>query len=429
MVLRPGSNTYNIWKEPPVPIYMNFYLFNWTNPQELNTKMPKLVEMGPYCFKETDEKTNISWNQNGTVTFKRKRTWHFAPELSNGTLDDLVTTLNPVSLSAANSVRYWNYFMKKSLSMSMSTINQEVHVVRTVGELLFDGYTDPLLDIARKMPSIAGIDIPYDKFAWFYLRNESDIFEGVYNMDTGEDNIYKYGKLYNWNYSNNTSFYEGHCGSIKGTAGELFPPELKKSNSIEMFSADLCRSLALKFNEESIVRGINGYKYIGAEEVVDNGTLDSSNECYCDGQCVPSGVINVTSCRLGAPGFISFPHFLYGDAYYRNQVEGMNPDPDKHTLYLTLEPNTGIPLEVAARFQINLLLSPSDSISLYKNVPTIFFPMMWFEQRVTISETLSLMLKFALYTPVAGPILSVTLILIGLIILSAYIYMHIMHRR
>lgn len=39
---------------------------------------------------------NISWNENGTVTFKNQRFWYFQPHLSNGCLSDNVTSINPV---------------------------------------------------------------------------------------------------------------------------------------------------------------------------------------------------------------------------------------------------------------------------------------------------------------------------------------------
>lgn len=45
----------------------------------------------------------------------------------------------------------------------------EVFISKNVSELLFEGYSDPLLDLAGKLPS--GIDLPipdYDKFGWFY---------------------------------------------------------------------------------------------------------------------------------------------------------------------------------------------------------------------------------------------------------------------
>ena len=36
----------------------------------------------------------------------------------------------------------------------------------------------------------------------------------------------------------------------------------------------------------------------------------------------------------------------------------MNPNKSEHELYIVLEPNTGIPLDVRAGMQINLLIEP-----------------------------------------------------------------------
>jgi hypothetical protein len=53
---------------------------------------------------------------------------------------------------------------------------------------------------------------------------------------------------------------------------------------------------------------------------------------------VPSGVLNNTACRLGAPAFMSYPHFYLGDQYYLDQIEGMKPEKEKHEFYAILEP-------------------------------------------------------------------------------------------
>lgn len=66
--------------------------------------------------------------------------------------------------------------------------------------------------------------------------------------------------------------------------------------------------------------------------------MDPRNECFCGGECVPSGTVNVSTCRFGAPGFVSFPHFFRADPAYRDNVTGMRPDPSKHDMYIILEP-------------------------------------------------------------------------------------------
>ena len=48
--------------------------------------------------REKLEKINVTWNDNGTVTYRRMRKWYFDPEGSNGTLDDPITTINVVAV-------------------------------------------------------------------------------------------------------------------------------------------------------------------------------------------------------------------------------------------------------------------------------------------------------------------------------------------
>ena len=56
----------------------SFYLFNVTNPdQVLRGGRPVVAEMGPYTYLETQEKVNITWHLNGTVTFLTRQLWHF----------------------------------------------------------------------------------------------------------------------------------------------------------------------------------------------------------------------------------------------------------------------------------------------------------------------------------------------------------------
>jgi len=46
-------------------------------------------------YREHREKVISDWHHiNETVTFRQNRTWIFEPTMSNGTLDDAITTLN-----------------------------------------------------------------------------------------------------------------------------------------------------------------------------------------------------------------------------------------------------------------------------------------------------------------------------------------------
>lgn len=47
-------------------------------------------------------------------------------------------------------------------------LEEKIYITRTVGELLFDGYNDVFLKIAKKLEKILKVKLPMDKFGWFY---------------------------------------------------------------------------------------------------------------------------------------------------------------------------------------------------------------------------------------------------------------------
>lgn len=54
--------------------------------------------------------------------------------------------------------------------MGLNLYNQQVFVVKEARELLFDGYQDDLIDMARYLSKVSfrSSSIPYDRFGWFY---------------------------------------------------------------------------------------------------------------------------------------------------------------------------------------------------------------------------------------------------------------------
>jgi len=62
--------------------------------------------------------------------------------------------------------KHWIYVLT-NYYLKLSNINKP-YVTRTAGELIFDGYEDPLLDIAIKLKAFFPIDIPLKKVGWLY---------------------------------------------------------------------------------------------------------------------------------------------------------------------------------------------------------------------------------------------------------------------
>ena len=172
-------------------MYTEFHLFNWTNPEDfynLSVK-PRFVETGPYRFLNTEKKVNITWNDNGTITFKNVKSWYYDNDGNNGDLRDKIVTVDPIPLvmyhiillvfsktiyifryqAASFILRNWNYFVKKGLFFTLKPFFRKLYITRTAGELLFDGYPEPLIKLSRAVPLFNDFNFPnWDRFGWLY---------------------------------------------------------------------------------------------------------------------------------------------------------------------------------------------------------------------------------------------------------------------
>ncbi|XP_045115411.1 platelet glycoprotein 4-like [Portunus trituberculatus] len=118
---------------------------------------------------------------------------------------------------------------------------------------------------------------------------------------------------------------------------------------------------------------------------------------------------------MGAPAFVSFPHFLHADPSLLDAFEGVSPpDPDKHSFVLDMIPEVGIPIKVMARMQINMLVRPYEKIKILKNVKEAYLPLLWFEEEAVIPDYMARQLQVLLVimnTPTVYIVLGVILVL------------------
>lgn len=414
LVMAPTAIGYEFWQKSDVPIYMRFYLWNVTNAAAVldNHQQPILQQLGPYVFREKHNKVNMTWHENGTVTYMQVKTWYFRPDLSNGSLEDQITTLNVPLLAAAPMVRSLNRVLKYLFNDMLEVLRIPVFVTHSAREFLFDGYRDALLDTALIAKYAMDFVLPFDKFGWFYSRNNSVYYDGVFTMDTGKRNIQDLGILRYWNGTNTTTAYYPPCNQVNGTTGELFMPRLPRTH-IQLYSPDLCRSVSVPYTDDLTVKGLQGQRYQADHMVFASPEVNPENACFCTGVCPPTGLLNETLCRFGAPAFVSFPHMLYADPSVRSQTVGQQPNVSRHNFSIVVEPVTGVPLNVRARFQINMHLYPQDHINLLENVPDLYMPMVWFENTVDVSDKAASQLFLAVDT-LPRALLSISLLLLAL---------------
>ena len=63
-----------------------------------------------------------------------------------------------------------NLLKVRGMEMSLAFFGQKIHITKTANEWLFEGYSDPIITIAKDVASYFGVgDIPFDRFGWFYM--------------------------------------------------------------------------------------------------------------------------------------------------------------------------------------------------------------------------------------------------------------------
>ncbi len=244
------------------------------------------------------------------------------------------------SLAAGVKAEYFNVF--KTIPINLILSSQSIYVNKTVREILFEGYYDPLLTYGKLFDNSQTI---FDRVGFFVKQNNSDVLSGTYEAHTGVSDMSKFGKIVKYNDLTEFPYNKDECSQLKGSTGEFFPPRPSKDEILYLFTPAMCRSFPYDYEKSIFLHDIMGNRYAAGLRAIDNGTLYSENKCYT--QNMPSGVLNISICNFNQPMFQSYPHFFLADSSYLDSVEGLLPNKEKHESYITLEPKTGIVLEVS----------------------------------------------------------------------------------
>jgi len=419
--LKNGTETWDKWIENPVPIYLDFMIFNVTNPDEvINGAKPILQEVGPYSFEEVRVKhvSNVNETED-TITYRQTIHYYFNEARSEGRLlTDKVNIVNLPLMAVATNLYgtlgpLGHGIVKGLIDLGETIISKDV----TVGQLTFDGF--PILKQYGQILALTG-EIPPefvgDTFGFYKGKHGMD--DGEYKIHGGNKNSANFGKIITWNNKTSIDWWaspknmtnpvtDKHCNAINGTDGGVFPPFLEKDSIIRIFVTDICRSIHFEFKEEEEHQGINGYKFGFPSAFYDDPKDNGDNYCFCpsppgnlDGTCT-KGVIRIFPCQNGAPIVTSSPHFIHGDQEFVGKVEGLSPTEGKHDTYAVLEPNTGLMLKISKKVQINIEMQNFQGAlhEMFDDIDHYLFPVFWADEIVELDQTNADDLKGKLLTP------------------------------
>nr|XP_046226446.1 scavenger receptor class B member 1 isoform X1 [Oncorhynchus gorbuscha] len=376
LVIDPKNEmSYTMWKDVPVPFFMSVYFFNVLNPTEvLAGEKPMVEQRGPYVYRKRIQKQNITFHPNHTVSYLEYRSYFFEPSMSVGNELDVVTIPNMLVLGAAVMMENLPFAVRLMISTTFKTFKEGPFLTMSVGKLMW-GYDSKLVDFLNKW--LPGMLPSTGKFGLFAEFNNSNT--GLFTIHTGKDDIRLIHKVDSWNgLTKLTNWKTPQCNMINGTAGQMWPPFMTKESTLPFYSPDACRSLEMVYQREGIMEGIPLYRYVAPKTLFANGSDYAPNEGFCP--CRQSGLLNVSSCRSNSPVFISHPHFYNADPVLLDYVQGLQPTEDQHGLFIDIHPETGVPLNVSIRLQLNLYMKKVSGITETGKISEVMMPMMWFEE-------------------------------------------------
>lgn len=398
--LKNGTESYTNWLDPPVPVYMQFWVFNVTNADDVVKKgaKPVVEEVGPYSYREIRPRENVTFlNGSHLISYTQPKTYEFDKDMSVGSENDTFISVNLPVLTVATLLQHRSIFVQDIVKLLLVVAGEHLFEPYRVKDFLW-GYEEKTL---KKINDALGWELfKNDKFGLFYGPGAAS---GTYIINSGVGDLDDINVIDEWNGQRSLTFWETeYCNMINGTDGTMWHPDLKISDTLYLFSSDICRSIYAKFKDNVTVEGIDLMHFVPPPEVFADHLKNPDNAGFCTPNCLGSGVLNVSRCKGGAPIVISQPHFYQGDPKYIDAITGMHPS-SQHQTFIDVEPMTGVAMKVAKKLQINSHIKKLQSFrDTYKIDPVngTIFPIVWLNESATITQSSAKHFKTEIYLPI-----------------------------
>ncbi|XP_075543484.1 scavenger receptor class B member 1-like [Dermacentor variabilis] len=466
VAITPGSTAFSVWKDVGSCFDMsaNLYFFNITNVEAVKARRanPRLRQMGPYSYRIEWLKDNITFNDNGTVSFLEKMIFHFDEDNSAGTEDDLVTTVNVPFIATQHLLSGQSLLLRSLGRMLLSSLSQELYLTRSVRELSFEGYPDVLMMLAavarggadgKAAGGPGGIDIvsvfrkgyrtlvdtlknqPQDAAGRFaYMAGRNDTFHELLTMYTGEGDICRINHLDSISGKRQVHKRVGTvvttilpaclqlgiwedevCDKVRGSFGNVRPP-LSTSSSETVFIPDLKRTFELHHVADSKVGGLGTRRFAVTSDVFNRRLPE--NACYnAARKDLPSGLSDLGPLQDGVPVVMSLPHFLYGSSSLYKCVDGLYPDEEQHLFYIDSEPTTGASISGRVRLQLNVLIKDIPGFWSSSELGYTVLPLFWQEVVAEAQEHTLTRIRVAVLAPILVRCTAIFLLVASVILL------------
>ncbi|XP_020617598.1 lysosome membrane protein 2-like isoform X2 [Orbicella faveolata] len=416
--LKPGGLVFKEWKRPSVPIFMQYFVFNLTNPDEVfaGTSIPSVTQMGPYSYREIRSNDVANWTKDDSVvTFMPNRTYIFDPDTSCAGCndkDDTFVTVNIPLLAVALWIRNTNYREEQKdcfdfIQIAANEDGVKLFQRKSVFELLW-GYNDTfladLVDASKLPPPFPQCPGPEGGLTDFVQLQYNNTYYGISAVNTGQSDISRLEQFTMWRGQTHLSWWsDEYANMINGTDGTQFSPDVSKDDILYIFSPDICRSGYLRYDSEVTEKRIKLYRFTIPEEMYLSGDVYSPNKGFCVSPgCLPTGLLNVSLCQpMNPPVVMSPPHFYQSNKSLLETVNGLHPMKSAHQTLLDVEPLTGIVMRAAKRLQVNIALEPVDTFNQTSGkFKPVFLPVMFANESALITDQKAAEFRHQVYLPI-----------------------------
>ncbi|XP_048003961.1 scavenger receptor class B member 1 isoform X2 [Leguminivora glycinivorella] len=416
-----GSLSYSYWQKPGVVRLTKVYIFNVTNPSGFleHGEKPKLVEVGPFVYREDMEKVNIKFHDNDTITYQHNKILRFVPELSVNKNQKLTVPNIPLLTVTSFSPNLAGLVVSGLASvLSVAYKKTAEPFVKVTAEQLVFGYDDPLVTLAHYFYPKG--KRPNSQMGLLLARNGT--LDEVSTIYTGQRSMSRFGYLDKINGLDHLPHWkESPCNDIRASEGSFFPPRaVTKSDLVHVYDKDICRILPLQYRRDVYKDGIQTGLYTPPASTFESADVNPDNKCYCQGEkCPPRGLQNISPCQYSAPVYLSYPHFYDAEPSLLDKFEGLKPVQKTHETYFMIQPKLGVPLEGFVRVQLNIKVSraPNIYVNSINKFPDIIFPVMWIEEGIHEVTTPIWRWIYLATTvgPIAAPLLTYSMIVFGIL--------------
>ena len=392
---------------------------------------------------------------DGTVSYDLFKEYYFLPDRNARNPEkDILKIPNIPLFSAGSSMKDAGYFtlmgFKASINAMIGNEGTSLFIEKSVKDIIW-GYDDKLTAMGRSfMPAGA---LKSDQFGLLVGKNYS--VDGRMRVHTGASDLTMVGQIKSFNEQETYNVWpDKKCDQMRGADGSFMEPMLNMNSRLEITVIDLCRTIKLVPNKYVQVGPMKTLQFLPDENLFNYDAEE--NKCYCPetvkqaemdyeeeesefeednsfdswfdeeeesetpdnldnskkDKCTGNGVFHIGPCKFGAPLAVSWPHFLNAEPKIET-VEGLNPDPKKHQMYMNVQPEMGIGFSAYIRMQFNLKMEKSQAFPILNTLPIgdeFLVPIMWFEDVIDKPpENLATLLKDAVDT---GPNLGQTSVII-----------------